>query len=704
MNYRLICKALAACAFSAAAGAGDARAAETSAGAVARTGAASEGEAGVAGDAARLTYTPDFFADYNPQTAREMVARIPGFSISGGGGGRGLAGNLGNVLIDGRRPSSKDGVGALLSRIPAATVLRIELIREPLPEIDMAGRDQVVNVITDRAGGWSGAWSARARLFESGRVTPAGEFSATRTAPQSTLTVSLNLSSHADGSDRERAFAAFQGAGLGRERERVQESFHDLTPSLAWRRDFEAGHALRVDARVWTWRYTRGRQGRVFDETGALDAFETGRSETLAHGGEATVDYDHVLTEAWSVKLTGLQRLDSDEGDDLFEDFDVFGAFDGRVTIADAETQGETVLRAELRRSAQEADALTLSAEGAYNFLDGSIEIFEDAGSGPVRVDLPVSDTRVEEHRVDLAARRSWDLASRWTLEGALGVEFSRIAQTGDAEKERTFTYFKPEMTATWTPGERDQLRFTAERAVGQLSFGDFISSVDVRDDTSQLGNPELEPERTWRVQADWERRFSQTGVVTLLVRHEWVEGVEDLVPVAGLFDAPGNLPEGRRWRVQGGFTAPLDALGVTGGELSASAMYRDTRVDDPVTGAPRRFRGDEDWRARFDFRQDLPQAGFAWGVDYYVQGLEDFYRLDAFDRVTPPRGDLDLFAETRRFAGLTARIGADLNLDRQERERLIWPVSRAQGDPEQTEVRTVDFDGRLYVELNGVF
>lgn len=655
-----------------------------------------------------LTYEPGFFDAFNPQTAADMVRRVPGFSISGGGGGRGLAGNLGNVLIDGRRPSSKNGVDALLSRIPAATVLRVELIREPLPDIDMAGRDQVVNVITDRSAGWSGAFSGRLRLFESGRVTPAGEVSATRTGPNSALTLALNLSSHADGSDQLRVFETADGVALGREEERVQESFHDLTPSLAWRRDFEAGHALRVDARVWAWRYSNTRTGEIFDAVGALEAFETGRSETVAYGGETTVDYDHVLSPAWTIKLTGLQRLDFDEGDDAFEDFDIFGAFGGRVTIGEAETQGETVLRAELRRSQADADALTLSAEGAYNFLDGSIDIFEDIGAGPVRVDLPVSDTRVEEHRIDLAARRTWSPQPAWTLEAAAGAEFSRIAQTGDAEKERTFVYFKPELTATWSPSPIDQVRFTAERAVGQLSFGDFISSVNVRDDTAQLGNPDLEPERTWRLQADFERRFSDSGVITLLIRHEWVEGVEDLVPLfaadGSVFDAPGNLPDGRRWRLQGGFTAALDRVGVRGGELSASAMVRETRVEDPLTGAVRRFRADEDWRASFDFRQDLPEVGLAWGVDYYIQGLEDFYRADTFDRITPPRGDLDLFAETRRFAGLTARVGADLNLGEQERTRLVWPVSRAEGEPSLRELRTVDFDGRVYLELSGVF
>lgn len=691
MKYQLICNALAACAVSV-----------FTATDVSAQNRPSDLEASA--ESAVLVFAPGFFADYNPQTARDMIARVPGFSISGGGGGRGLAGNLGNVLIDGRRPSSKNGVGALLSRIPAANVERIELIREPVPGIDMAGQDQVVNLITDRSAGWAGAWSGRLRVFESGRITPAGEVSATRTAPRSTLTLSVNLSSHGDGSDRERIETDAAGAAIHRLTDRVQDSFYDLTPSLAWRRDFDAGHALRIDARVWTWRHSFNRGTLVFDDTDLLSAYETGQGETLAYGGEATVDYDHVLSETWTVKLTALQRLNRDDGEDLFKDFDAAGAFGGAISLLETESEGETVLRIEARRSAGDQAAWIYSAEGAYNFLEGDLDLFEDTGAGLVEIILPVSDTRVEEHRVDLAARRIWAPAPDWSLEGGLTVEFSRIAQTGDAEKERMFTYLKPELTATWTVSERDQLRFTAERDVGQLSFGDFISSVNVTDDTSQLGNPELEPERTWRIQADWERRFAETGVITLLLRHEWVEGVEDLAPVGGLFDGPGNLADGRRWRIQGGFTAPLDRIGFAGGELSASAMYRDTRVDDPVTGEPRRFRGDEDWRASFDFRQDLPEAGFAWGVDYSVQGAEDFYRIDTFDRVTPPRGDLDVFAETRRFAGLTARIGADLNLGQQDRRRLIWPVSRDAGDPDRIETRTVDFDSRFYVELNGVF
>ncbi|XBQ16337.1 MAG: TonB-dependent receptor [Oceanicaulis sp.] len=654
------------------------------------------------GEDAVLVYEPAFFDEFNPQNARDMVGRVPGFSISGGGGGRGLASGLSNVLIDGRRPSSKNGPGALLSRLPAASVQRIELIRAPVPGVDMAGQDQVVNIVTDRSGGWSGAWAGRAVLFESGRLVPAGEISATRTSANTTLTLGLDLSGHANGRDSVRRRFEPDFTALSVETERTQERWEDVTASAAWQRDFDAGHTLRIDARAWTWRYNFNRFGAVTTPGGAPLGADTGAGSTDAIGAETSADYDHVLTDAWSLKLSALQRLNREEGVDVFDDFDPDGRFSGRLTLQDADAEGESVLRLEARHTPRESVSTTWALEGAYNFLDGSLDIFEGEDLTPV--DLPVSETRVEEHRADASVTRVWRPSPAWTLEGAFAVELSRIAQTGDAEQERTFTYYKPEVTLSWTPNERDQLRVSARRFVGQLSFGDFISSINVNDDTSQLGNPDLEPERTWQLRADWERRFAEEGTVTLIGLYEWVEGVSDLVPIGGAFDAPGNLGDGRRWRLQMNYTTPLDALGVPGGVLSGSAMVRETMVTDPVTGVERRFRNDEDWRASIDFRQDLNALGFAWGFDYYVQGHEDFYRLDQFERVTPPRGDLDLFAEKRGIAGLTARIGADLNLGRQDRIRYVWADTRALGGPVEIETRALNNDGRVYFELSGVF
>jgi hypothetical protein len=651
-----------------------------------------------------LTYEPAFFADFNPQTALDMVSRVPGFSVSGGGNSRGLAGNLGNVLIDGRRPSSKDGISSLLSRLPAASVTEIQLIRSPIPGIDMAGQEQVVNVITNQSGEWTGAWQARARVFENERIVPVGEMSATRATARGSLTLGLDLSGHADGSDVERRFFLADETFLGSENERNQQSFYDVTPSLAWQRSFDTGHALRVDARVWGWRFRNTRTGESLDAAGALASFDFAQSKTDSWGGEATVDYDHVFNAVWSGKLTGLQRYESQDEDDVFDFFTPAGGFEERVNILEAETEGESVLRGEVRRARSDRRSITFALEGAFNFLDGDVDITEDDGSGPVPVDLPVSDTRVEERRVDASARQIWRVTDTLTVDTTLAVEFSEIAQTGDAEQERTFTYFKPAFNAIWTPSDANQFSLSLTRTVGQLSFGEFISSVNVNDDTTNLGNPNLEPERTWRLQADWERRFWEEGTLTLLVRHEWVDAVADVVPLGFGSEGPGNLGDGTRLRFQGNLDLPTDRLGIPGGLFSFGGMFRETNVTDPITGVERRFRNDEDWRFSVDFRQDLPQRGFAWGIDYSLQGDEDFYRRSRFERVRAPRGNVDLFVERRFENGLTAQIGADLNLGTRDRERFSWPVSRADGFPTEIERRSVNDDGVLYFEISGVF
>lgn len=651
-----------------------------------------------------LTYAPAFFTDFNPQTALDMVNRVPGFSVSGGGGSRGLAGTLGNVLIDGRRPSSKNGVATLLSRLPASAITEIQLIRAPIPGIDMASQEQVVNVITSQSGSWTGAWEARARVFENERIVTVGEISATRATANGSLTLALDLAGHAEGNTAERRFFLADETFLGSENERNQRSFYDVTPSLAWQRDFEHGHALRVDSRVWAWRFRNTRNGTSLDAGELETGFDAAQSRTEAWGTETTVDYDHVFSGAWSGKLTSLQRYESKDESDFFDFFGASGQFASRVDIIEAETSGESVLRGEIRRASSDARSLTLALEGAFNFLDGSVDITEDDGTGPVPVALPVSNTRVEERRVDASAQQIWRVSDTFTLDGVVAVEFSEISQTGDAEQKRTFTYFKPAFNAIWTPNDADQLKVSLVRSVGQLSFGEFVSSINVNDDTTNLGNPDLEPERTWRLQADWERRFWQEGTVRLLVRHEWVEAVADVVPVGLSSDGPGNLGDGTRLRFQINADIPTDNLGISGGLFSVGAMTRETKVTDPVTGVERRFRNDEDWRFNLNFRQDLPQSGFAWGTSYSLQGDEDFYRTSRFERVRAPRGNINGFVERRFENGLTAEVGANLRMGENERIRYDWPTTRADGFPTRIERRSINDDGVLYFEVSGVF
>ena len=95
-----------------------------------------------------LSYDAAFFAEARPNTAYDMIGRLPGFSFTDVGSARGFAGTAGNVLINGERPTSKtDSLQSVLTRIPAGNVERIDLIRGGAPGIDMQGQTVVANVI-----------------------------------------------------------------------------------------------------------------------------------------------------------------------------------------------------------------------------------------------------------------------------------------------------------------------------------------------------------------------------------------------------------------------------------------------------------------------------------------------------------------------------------------------------------------------------
>ena len=95
-----------------------------------------------------ISYPAAFFAPNQPTTALDIVNLIPGFTFDKGAGVRGYRGGAPNVLIDGARLASKDDtVEAVLRRIPADQIARVDLIRGGAPGIDMQGKTLVANLV-----------------------------------------------------------------------------------------------------------------------------------------------------------------------------------------------------------------------------------------------------------------------------------------------------------------------------------------------------------------------------------------------------------------------------------------------------------------------------------------------------------------------------------------------------------------------------
>ena len=98
---------------------------------------------------------------------------------------------------------------------------------------------------------------------------------------------------------------------------------------------------------------------------------------------------------------------------------------------------------------------------------------------------------------------------------------------------------------------------------------------------------------------------------------HTEVEDVVDLIPLAGGFDAVGNIGDGTIDQYQVKLTLPMDRLGLANARLQARASWVSTEVIDPVTGEPRRFQGNQAFGCGVNFNHDLQGGKYSYGFDH---------------------------------------------------------------------------------------
>ena len=320
--------------------------------------------------------------------------------------------------------------------------------------------------------------------------------------------------------------------------------------------------------------------------------------------------------------------------------------------------------------------------------LDSDNSLEEDGVAQP----LPNGTVRVEERRGEAFASAGWPLSAEWRIEAGARFEYSRLEQSGDSTLAKSFFFPKPRVLLTWSASDRDRVHFLLEREVGQLDFEDFVGSASLSASTVTAGNPDLEPDRTWRVEAGWERRFMESGVVLLAVRHERIDDLIDRIPVIAAvpFDAVGNIGTGRRNELELNLTLPLDRFGIRAGLLKSIALWRDSEATDPTTGESRPISEDLSREIAIHFSQQLLQVRVRWGID---ATLASAAREHYFDEVRTERigTQIDVFAQYEPSPAWNIRVFANNLTDRAAvREREIYDGLRSTAPLSYVETRTL--------------
>lgn len=636
-------------------------------------------------DKGKAVFHPHDFARFSPKTALDMVQQIPGFTIiSGNSDQRGLGEARENVLINGARIAGKSNDAiTTLSRTAASSVLRIEVTDGA--KMDVPGLSgQVANVIV-KADGFKAQfkWNPefRPRLEKDwlrGEISASGEVQG-GALKGTGYTLALTNDSFRQG--HWGPDIARDGAGTYLYQRDEFATYYGDNPKLSGSVTRKAANGAVFNANL-AYALSRFDHHTIGRKTGpglipvAEHFIETEREWNFEGGA----DYEFPVAGG-KLKLIGLQRLEHSPIVNLFRSQpESAGSTASGERYSFTADEGESVVRGEYSwKTADKAD-WRISLEGAYNRLDmqsalGSLQ----ADGSYLDVPLPGGSTKVDEKRSELMLSYGRPLSSTLTLQSSLGAEYSRISQSGPNGQTRQFVRPKGRVNLSWKADPTLTVNATLERRVDQLSFYDFVASVDLQNNNGTAANPELVPPQVWRAELEAIKQFGKYGSLTMAVAHARISDIVDRIPISATEEAIGNLPSAKRYRFSGKATLLGEPLGLPGVKVDAEWTLRKAELRDPLTGAIRPISGDPIRSLSLELRHDIKGTDWAWGAYAFEGANYPVYRLDAIFRDYKEQPIYaEAYVENKNVFGLTVR-GTLKNIAKQvdSFERTFYTGSR---------------------------
>ena len=647
------------------------------------------------------TYEPEFFVQYAPRNALDMVEQIPGFQLQGADNRRGLGQGGANILINGERLTGKSDVGSQLSRIVAENVVRIEI--KDGASLDIPGLSgQVANIVT-KTTGRTGTWSW-APQFRERQPANFGHAHLTLSGESGNLTYSAEIRNEAQRNGDWGPEILTQADGTVFEiRDELGRYNYDGPGGaldLSWKpKDDHVGN-LNLE-------YNKTNSTQMVRSSRRAQTERGQDLETVFTGGEdewnAKIGADYELpVGSGKLKMIGYYRFERSPTRSVFSVFELDGEQQSGSIFDRLADEAETIARSEYSWSPETGRDWTIGVEGAFNFLDiqSALQEFDDGAYVDVALDGATS--RVEERRAEATVTHSREMSSKWNLQLSAGVEYSKLEQTGGLIRD--FVRPKGFMLATYKPEENTSVRFKVEREVGQLSFFDFIASVDIVDNIDRSSNFNLVPEQSWNLSVEYDKEFGQGFTVNITPYFNIISDLVDRIPLDD-GDAIGNLDSAVQYGVDFNTSIKGNRWGWDGTQFDLDLQWRDSKVDDPVTGVSRQLSRDRKtfWHARM--RHDIPDTSWAYGGG--VREYADYkgFRLFTTDDPTLERPITYAFIEHKDILGM--KIKAELtNLidSREEFTREVFTDRRDRGVLDFTEFQSRAFGPILNIEFSGTF
>lgn len=295
---------------------------------------------------------------------------------------------------------------------------------------------------------------------------------------------------------------------------------------------------------------------------------------------------------------------------------------------------------------------------------------------------LPVigGDATIEETRIDPYLMFSGENgALKW--EAGLRYETTDSSVTGNLNEpgdpvvfetvDNDYAFLLPSFSLRYRLTDEDRLTFSVARTVRRPNF-DHLSPATLQEeigDNDFVGNPNLQPESAWGVDAGFEHRIGRRGVVGV---NAFYRDITDLIEDTNTGDegsgGPGtsiytvdNVGDGQVWGLEFDLSTPLDFIGMETTGVFLNYSWLDSSIEDFM--GDRRFNSQSDYVLNVGFTHDIPTWGAAFGATYRKQG-DAVERVLTEEVVTRYGGDLEIFVEKQLASNVVIRLTGSNLLD----------------------------------------
>ncbi|PHR61676.1 MAG: hypothetical protein COA43_02810 [Robiginitomaculum sp.] len=621
-------------------------------------------------------YTPAYFHQYAPRTATDMLSRIPGYGLrSGRGRRRGLGQGGANVLINGARISGKTSAREQLGRIPASSIIEIIIIDGASAHIPgLTG--QVANLIINTqgvTGTW--AWNPQFRNHRAPNLYD-GEISVSGESGALTYAASLQSDPFRFGNVTTKALTDEDGVLYEIRNGDTDVKGNALIGAvdLSWAP--RTDQLVSLNAKYKTSNLSRNsvsHRSALTERGSTLQAISGRRGDNWKT--EIGADYERPALFG-KLKLIGFYSFSHKPSRSDFNTYDTVSHTEGSRYISNTD-RAEAIFRSEFSWVNRGKNNWQFDVEGAFNSLDHTASLFDlnlSTAQYEIDPDLDNLRTRVEEKRAETTLSYTRNLSSKLDIQSSLGAEYSELLQS---ELSRKFFRLKGFISSSYKPSSTFSIRTKIARDVGQLNFGDFLSSVNLDDGEENTGNANLVPQQSWNGQIEFDKDLGNGNRFKFRINGSKISDIVDRIPLGEDGDAVGNIDSAHTIAAHISTTLKGDQWGADGTQLDIAVGLHDSSVEDPLLFFNRDIsRGEKNhWNVKF--RHDIPQTKWAYGGSIGEHHTALTYRLETISHNTRSKPRAGVFLEHKDVFGMKARLNLNNILNALDENTLIYYTAR---------------------------